>query len=691
MHRRSRRTAAWVWGILALLSLIGAVVAGLKLLPALKVGDVDPVSAAIGAASLLVSAASLYLSVRAMRPPLPTTAEAADRLARQVTERERTARHQLLGDNDKLIDITFGFRPASTHPAIGARRSPSLSKVVDYYHRSPHRMVITGAPGAGKTVMAVELILDLLAARDTGQAVPVRISAASLDTDLEAADAVEQWLRRHLVEVYQLPQATAHALVHDRLIIPVIDGLDEMDTGEKPAYDSRASRVLRAINTYQDQYARAKGAVVLTCRTAQYQALEGLQVGAHDAARVDIAPVGHRLAQKFVEARAVDPAQWNKVLTTIRRNPDESLARSLSTPWRLTLAVTVYDERDQAGNFLRHPDELIAIAASSEELRDHLLGLLIPAAVAAAADPPPGAADAETVHRWLGVLAAYLNNNIRLDRTVGGRPLSGTDLVPHELWLLAGNRPRLLASAIVGSLCLAPAVGASVSLSFSQIGFLVLLGFYFAWATWGNVWPEPRRINLRRLRPRAGRRLIELGLSLGLLSGFTNWLDDDRGGALESLATVMALITFMYAAGVTAKLVVEGTVAATDPLYAVRIDSGALAIGGVFGLVSGVGLELMEESEGGLAAQILLGLVLGLAAGLTGGRSGGLVKLRYLALLVCTRRLSALWLPWQLGRFLDWAYKAGLLRLAGIAYQFRHRELQDYLATHPTPESPPPA
>ncbi|NBE94510.1 MULTISPECIES: hypothetical protein [unclassified Nonomuraea] len=30
-----------------------------------------------------------------------------------------------------------------------------------------------------------------------------------------------------------------------------------------------------------------------------------------------------------------------------------------------------------------------------------------------------------------------------------------------------------------------------------------------------------------------------------------------------------------------------------------------------------------------------------------------------------------------------WWFGAGLLRISGTAYQFRHRELQDYLAAHP--------
>jgi hypothetical protein len=38
-------------------------------------------------------------------------------------------------------------------------------------------------------------------------------------------------------------------------------------------------------------------------------------------------------------------------------------------------------------------------------------------------------------------------------------------------------------------------------------------------------------------------------------------------------------------------------------------------------------------------------------------------------------------LPRRPARFLDWAYTAGLVRMSGIAVQFRHRDLQDHLTT----------
>jgi hypothetical protein len=47
-------------------------------------------------------------------------------------------------------------------------------------------------------------------------------------------------------------------------------------------------------------------------------------------------------------------------------------------------------------------------------------------------------------------------------------------------------------------------------------------------------------------------------------------------------------------------------------------------------------------------------------------------------------------LPPRLSRFLFWAHESGLLRISGATYQFRHRELQDWLSARPAPQTCPP-
>jgi hypothetical protein len=39
--------------------------------------------------------------------------------------------------------------------------------------------------------------------------------------------------------------------------------------------------------------------------------------------------------------------------------------------------------------------------------------------------------------------------------------------------------------------------------------------------------------------------------------------------------------------------------------------------------------------------------------------------------------------PVRFAAFLNWAQHAGLLRVSGVAYQFRHRQLQDWLTSRP--------
>lgn len=86
-----------------------------------------------------------------------------------------------------------------------------------------------------------------------------------------------------------------------------------------------------------------------------------------------------------------------------------------------------------------------------------------------------------------------------------------------------------------------------------------------------------------------------------------------------------------------------------------------------------------------LARKLAVGLAFGLAAGLlgltrlTGGNRAWLYTVIAARWLALTGRL-----PWRLMGFLDDAYRLGLLRTVGPAYQFRHAELQEHL-TAPRP------
>jgi hypothetical protein len=107
-----------------------------------------------------------------------------------------------------------------------------------------------------------------------------------------------------------------------------------------------------------------------------------------------------------------------------------------------------------------------------------------------------------------------------------------------------------------------------------------------------------------------------------------------------------------------------------------------LVVGLVYGLFwgvivgGGIGLGLLLFTGGGLITAIATGVAETCTTATVFGTQG----CYYLAtaLLLGGRRL-----PYRPARFLDWAWPAGLIRVAGLGYQFRHREFQDFLTRHP--------
>jgi hypothetical protein len=640
-------------------------------LPGLERGDVDPAGAVIGLVGLAVAGWSMWMSWRGLRHQESDAVALAARLAQAVLRAETEARTQLLGGDGTTIDVRFDFRPTATRNAAGADVEGRLSEVVNYYRRlRPGRLVITGAPGAGKTVLALELLLALLEERRPEDPVPVRLPLASWDllsaTHLGtgsstgaghdpgvAVQMVRAWVCRHLVDTYRgISLTAAQALMDAGLILPVLDGLDEMDAGDTLGYGSRARQALDVLNAFQR--GRAKANLVLTCRSGQYQALEALEVWAQDSARVEIGQICPAQARLFIQQRVGSPARWQGVLDTLDRVPSSPLGRALSTPWRLTVAVTVYEQRNLDGAYLHSPQDLIRPELSSDRaVRDHVLKLFLQDATARHRDPRGGTYTSDQVRAWLGVLAAYLSTNAATGRSVAGRSLSGTDLVLHELWPLAGaHRPRIIHLAlVVGAFLGGAALGMWGSGSALSGGAVLAMAVALSalGLTYVYAWPVPSRLDLGKLRTSQGLR--------SAASWLADWLTPSL--VLMLPRTLMAASTL--------------TVVDTRALVRVSLPCG-LVVGLSTGCLFAVGVTEVAAGSVPTTAGIVTGIVLAPAAGIVG--SAGM---RYFALLLCTR-LGPRALPWRLARFLRWATDAGLLRGAGIAHQFRHRELQDWLA-----------
>lgn len=623
----------------------------------------------------------------------------ATALANSVAAAETLQRAQLIGPGAHRIDLTFAHRTEPANNATGAAPHGRLTDIVAYYQDlHPARLVITGEPGAGKTLLALDLLLGLLSHPHRTQAdpVPIRLSLAGWDTDRPLTDWLADQLHQNFRD-HGLSLADAAVLVEQHRILPVLDGLDEMDTDATPAGRRRAARALQQLNAYQDPTGSAP--VILTCRTTQYEQLAALDVRMREAARIEINPVTPAEAAAYLTARSTRPDRWRPVLDTLTTAPTGTLASALRTPWRLNLAATAYEERHPGTlAYLRDPADLLTLP-SPGAVRDQLLALYLSAATSQH-PTRPGGYRPDQAHRWLAALAAHL---AAAPATTG----SATDLVLHRLWPMAGARRVRTADTLVAvflALALSALFLARFHIGFSprQLTGAAAFTFLALWCVWQAGSPvvgDPRTLQLHRLRTPAGRHVIAkwlmsglvsglglglvLGLVAGLLFGFVvgPFVGFVVGPVAGFVVGPVAGLMLGLVAGLSAPL---SDTPPTDPRYPIRDDLlFGLLLWMVVGLTAGLVFEFMVGPAAGLAAGpvdgILTGLLAGLVPGLYATTEAGR---RYLVFLCCVRGR----LPWRLGTFLHWAYGAGLLRISGVAYQFRHRELQDWLITHTAPE-----
>lgn len=129
-------------------------------------------------------------------------------------------------------------------------------------------LLILGAPGAGKTTLLVELARALLdrAEADEGAPIPVILPLSSWAA---RPRPLGEWLVDTLAAAYDVPRAAALAWREAEALLPLLDGLDEVEEAQRPA-------CVAAINSFR---AQSFAPLVVCSRADEYRALpEGLRL-----------------------------------------------------------------------------------------------------------------------------------------------------------------------------------------------------------------------------------------------------------------------------------------------------------------------------------------------------------------------------------------------------------------------------
>lgn len=672
----------------------------------------------------------------------------AKQLARDVRDQEAGALARLMADSGDLkpADVSFSPPTPTYWRDDGGNRQRTLRKAAGYYRSLKRgRLVVLGEPGAGKTVLAIQLVLDLAeavltVADDTRPLprVPVRLSLAAFDfdprddLDVPAAQAVsdrlDRWLIGHLETVFGLRAKVATTLVRRGLILPVLDGLDEMDPDD--VVPRRAASVIRAVNHPSAGGVRP---VVITCRTSRYEQLSGpfgsteksapaaqeatsnagRREVVQDATVVGVEPLTALSVVDYLTYRFPDPAdrvRWRPIVErlTASKGSGDPLAAALGSPLRLFLTVTAYHHPAST------PNELTRLATAAQ-LDEHLFARLVPAVLEQHRPPIGRQYAAPEVTRWLTTLARHLARQ----GEGGGSP---SDLRLDLLWSAAGRRaPRYAATAVTTA-----AAGALLAVGVlakwpPDVLPVLGLGAFVVVAAWIALRPavDLRRLDFSGLRTYAGqqriRRLLTVGLAVGVVAGL---IVSPVSTAVGFAGLLMVTLKFSMLGLVGALVVGLGSGPATRPTAIDRparlVQQGlahTIAAMVAFSLVliladkfcHGLKAGVVGALVAGLAALFAILLVIGLAGGLAVGlavvpNSGSGVGLPFAVVSLVIGLIFAANSPWlrymfaamllahrgDLPRrpavFLDWAYQAGLMRLSGIAVQFRHREFQTWLA-----------
>ncbi|MGD0560750.1 MAG: NACHT domain-containing protein [Streptosporangiaceae bacterium] len=353
--------------------------------------------------------------------------KAAEELADAVRDQWRTEEKlRRVQDPDPLpVQWRVGDPLITDHRANITRRRGSgwipdldgvLSEAVDVFSRVPSgRLVVVGAPGAGKSVFTLRFTLDLLERRQPRDPVPVIFPLHSWQP---LTESLHSWMTGQLATSYPALRAAgpsgrtvASELIRGQRVLPVLDGLDEV------AIELRGD-AMRQLNMTLDADAR----IILTCRTTDYEEIVAASDVFTSAAVIELQPLTlddlkaylPRTTRKLPGSRpTTHGTKWDPVLARLETQPADSqsatILQVLSIPLMTSLARAIYSDTraDPASMFSER-------FSSPADLEAHLLASFVPAAFTATpvTDGSPRRVnwDAHSAERWLGFLARHLDS-----------------------------------------------------------------------------------------------------------------------------------------------------------------------------------------------------------------------------------------------------------------------------------------
>ncbi|MET9232407.1 NACHT domain-containing protein [Lentzea sp. NPDC003310] len=641
---------------------------------------------------VVLAAATVVFEVR--RAPLVTSEdntsardrlnEVVDRLAEAVTsqwrdEQERRRLHdpfpltlRWTTRDTGLIDHWANIRKLPSGKTSGPLNlNGEITKIRETYERVPSgRLVVLGSAGSGKTVLALNLVLDLLHHRRPGDVVPVMFNLSSWNpVSMTFRDwLVDQLLRDHpeLGKAGTGAGTLAAELVSRRKVLPVLDGFDEMAAGLHHAAIKalNSNQMTLVVTSRVEEFAAAvRSADVLTAAAA---------IELSDLKLDDIAAYLPRTAARRPSTGG--RLDWDAVLSELRDHPRDdaaaNLIAALATPLMVGLARTIYSDTPDA-----NPKDLL----DNEELRSqamverHLLEAFLPAAYhpasvgESAGSGSPSRYTEAKARRWLTHLARDLTPEItwwKVSSSVHPAVTLGVYATIYAAIFGFFFRPDAAAylTVVCTALLIVHVLRAPLpaQVHFQMREFMGMMRQEIAKGTQGNLdeallFGGVVGVGFGFL---IAANTLDHGAARGIALGLVCWL----AGALAYLAT--ALRPRVLSRSVNTK-----TVPSPSRMIA---DDRKCAI--FRALAYGLALSVPTYSLFDIRRATEMAVAVTIAFALSGTAWGRWIVIGRFWLPLAGR------LPWNLHTFLDDACTRAVLRQTGAVYEFRHAALRDNLA-----------
>ncbi len=197
--------------------------------------------------------------------------------------------------------------------------------ILNAYEKSYGKLLILGEPGSGKTTLLLQLTQALLerARGDTTYPMPVIFHLASW---MEKRQPITKWLAEELSTKYHIPPVLGQQWIDGNQLLPLFDGLDEVD----PSYYTAC---VEALNMYLKEHGLVP--TVICSRSGNYLN-QAKRLLLHNAV------VAQPLTEQKIDIYLQNTGKRIEGLREVLRH-DPSLGELAHTPLMLRVITAIYE------------------------------------------------------------------------------------------------------------------------------------------------------------------------------------------------------------------------------------------------------------------------------------------------------------------------------------------------------------